>query len=253
MPKQDKNVVKLPVDVTEEVIDTPDIQAARANDTDLSILDARLQKQLSDTQADIEDSYAYSGIPSAVARQRMMDSARHSLASTKTQGMVEGFNANEERRQNKLMGLAALTAKRRRSGFESSQKQNSGGGLLSSIIGGAAAAAPYIAMAASDERLKENIQPAEPVLPRLDGVQAYDYQWREDGQPDTGVVAQEMAQSFPEAVVPGNDQQPWMVKPQTEAALALQGLKELNQKVDWLASVAGLTRGRQAASQTMAA
>jgi hypothetical protein len=244
MGKKDKNIVQLPQEQTSEVLETPDLAAYRDSDSDLSLLDVQLQKQLSDAGTDLTDSYAYSGIPSAVARQRMMDHGRERLATAKTFGMVEGFNANEMRRQQRLANLAGLTARRRQSGYTSTYKPNSG--FWNSLIGAGAtvgaAAMPFL----SDERLKENIQPAQPVLPRLQNFQAADYQWKETGEPDTGVIAQDMAESFPEAVVPGDEAgaQPWMVKPETEAALALQGLKELNEKVDRLAVIAGLTAQR---------
>ena len=54
----------------------------------------------------------------------------------------------------------------------------------------------------SDRRLKKNIEPAQSASQKIDDINVYQFDWIEDGKhEDFGVVAQEMQEVFPEAVV----------------------------------------------------
>jgi hypothetical protein len=104
-------------------------------------------------------------------------------------------------------------------------------------------AGPYVASAgtswtsSSDVRLKQNIETLS-VLDRLGNYRAVSFNWRQGGRHDVGVVAQELYEIFPELVVtaPEGSGQYWGVNYDKLGALALQAVKELNQKVDLNAS-----------------
>jgi hypothetical protein len=57
----------------------------------------------------------------------------------------------------------------------------------------------------SDERLKENIQPIENALEKLQAIRGVTWNWKENGEADAGVIAQEVEAVLPEFVVEGND------------------------------------------------
>jgi hypothetical protein len=146
----DKDVYKLPEDVTEEVIDTPDIIKARAFNprAEFDVLNRTLGARLSDErQAAYDDYGAYTGIPSATSRARLRDQRIGDANTATSLAIAEGAQAANEAEGNYLMNLAQLTAKKRRSGFTSAIKGQQGGGIGSSLIGagGAIASAAIIA------------------------------------------------------------------------------------------------------------
>lgn len=94
----------------------------------------------------------------------------------------------------------------------------------------------------SDERLKENVEQYS-VLDRLatSSYRTVSFDWKRNGQHDIGVIAQEIYQIFPEVVNVGNTGEldpndptngSWGVMYDKLGALALEGVKELNAKVD---------------------
>lgn len=89
----------------------------------------------------------------------------------------------------------------------------------------------------SDRRLKKNIETLS-VLDKLERIRAVSFDWRSSGKHDIGVVAQELATAFPEAVTIGDRSETRPVKSMTDpgvwgvqydklAAVALQGVKEV--------------------------
>lgn len=95
--------------------------------------------------------------------------------------------------------------------------------------------------ATSDRRLKENIKPYS-VLDKLDNYRAVSFDWKNGGEHDVGVIAQELYEAFPEVVAKGDDDpdrkiskitEPgvWSAKYEQLGALAMQGVKELNDKM----------------------
>jgi hypothetical protein len=129
--------------------------------------------------------------------------------------------------------LAGLTVPRplatKESGYNSQVTDSVWGRLLDGATRVATAG-----VAASDERLKNNIKPQRPVLDKLDNYQAKEWDWKNGDGHAGGVVAQDMEESFPEAVVEGDESDPKMVNygDPSLAAQALQGVKELNDKFD---------------------
>lgn len=140
-------VTQLPVDVTETVLETPDIKAFRDFDPRASQLSPILATRFGRDRQAVEDSYgAYSGISSQVARNRLRDMAISDLSANEAAAVSQGVLEGQKMRGEQLGTLAALTAGKNRKGFESQQtqqKQSSAGNLISSGIGagGAVAAA----------------------------------------------------------------------------------------------------------------
>jgi hypothetical protein len=103
--------------------------------------------------------------------------------------------------------------------------------------------------ASSDARLKENVQTLS-VLDRLDGYRAVSFDWKANGNHDLGVIAQELYPLFPELVERGDEavqlssatsSNAWGVHYDRLGALALQGVKELNLKLEDLATTSATT------------
>lgn len=140
-------VTQLPTDITETVLETPDIKAFREFDPRVSNLSPILATRFGRDRKAVEDSYgAYSGIPSQVARNRLRDMALSDLSANEAAAVGAGVMEGQKMRGDQLGALAALTAGKNRKGFESQQtqqKQGSGGSIISSGIGagGAVAAA----------------------------------------------------------------------------------------------------------------
>ena len=75
------------------------------------------------------------------------------------------------------------------------------GGMLGgagSLLGGAAKVAPFV-MAASDIRVKENLEK----LDTVDGINIYRFDYINGAKNQVGVIAQEMQEKCPECVVDG--------------------------------------------------
>ncbi len=101
----------------------------------------------------------------------------------------------------------------------------------------------------SDERLKDNIQNVS-VLDRLENYRAVSFDWKSTGNHDIGVIAQEIYDVFPEVVTVGSGSETgtldenntaWGVMYDKLGPLALQGVKELNEKVNALAGLGTAT------------
>lgn len=96
---------------------------------------------------------------------------------------------------------------------------------------------------ASDARLKTDIKSLN-VLDKIAGFRAVSFQWRSDRRLDIGVIAQELVSIFPEAVTKGSGgslpslkiNQPgiWSVDYAKLAPIALEGVKELRERMDLL-------------------
>jgi len=143
--KKTPPVTQLPTDITETVIDTPDIKAFRDFDPRVSQLSPILATRFARDRQGIEDSYsAYSGVPSQVARNRLRDMALADSSVNEAAAVSQGVLEGQKMRGDQLGALAALTAGKNRKGYESQQvQQGQGNGIVSSAIGagGAVAAA----------------------------------------------------------------------------------------------------------------
>ena len=92
----------------------------------------------------------------------------------------------------------------------------------------------------SDERLKDNIMDLN-VLDRIDNYRAVSFDWKANGSHDIGAIAQELYRVFPEAVSVGgggdielgpHGEGAWGIQYSKLGALALEGVKELKQRLD---------------------
>ena len=111
---------------------------------------------------------------------------------------------------NLLGGLAGLgtstTFQNQSSGF-TSQAFSGGPSPFQQMVSAASAAAPYVAMA-SDIKLKTNIKQVGKLN---NGIKVYTWNWTEEAkgivgdQVEYGVIAQEVMEVVPEAVIEGND------------------------------------------------
>ena len=90
------------------------------------------------------------------------------------------------------------------------------------------------ASSVSDRRMKDSITNLSGVLDKLDAVQGVNFTWKDEKikKKQLGVIAQDVEKSFPELV--DTDSQTGMksVNYGGLAAVALQGVKELDAKVD---------------------
>ena len=106
-----------------------DIAALRAFKPSTAMLEPALDANYRNEERRVADQYsAYSGIPSAVARNRLENLARNELMASKGTALAQGNAEAEKLRMNQLAGLAELTATRRNqgSGFNSQASQGSG-------------------------------------------------------------------------------------------------------------------------------
>jgi hypothetical protein len=88
----------------------------------------------------------------------------------------------------------------------------------------------------SDAALKTNIRPIEDPLLLVDRLQGHRFQWRADGSPDVGFVAQEVRTVLPEAVGRAPDGG-LTVKYDIMAAPLVEAVKALSKKIDQLEGV----------------
>ncbi len=84
-------------------------------------------------------------------------------------------------------------------------------GALGSLLGGAGSLLGAAAgtKGLSDIRLKENIQ----LLGSIDGLGVYSYNFKGLPGSKIGMMAQEVYTKYPQAVIPGSEHEPWMIRP----------------------------------------
>lgn len=102
-------------------------------------------------------------------------------------------------------------------------------GLLSQMLGFGGAVGGQ--MAASDARLKDNIESIEDALEKLNQIDGkiYNFKWNNPDNKDVGVLAQELEQILPEAIVERNGVK--YVKYEAVIALLVSAVKQLARKV----------------------
>ena len=103
------------------------------------------------------------------------------------------------------------------------------------IAGDIAASGDIVAYYTSDKRLKDNIQPIENALDRVNQLGGYTFDWNEELQKarkghDIGVIAQEVQSTFPEVVVE-RDNGYLGVDYQKLVPVLIEAIKELSAKV----------------------
>ena len=99
----------------------------------------------------------------------------------------------------------------------------------------------------SDARLKTNIQPMEPVLPKLEKMQAYTYNWKQPelhGEGQIGLLAQEVERAFP-TLVKEDAQGNKSVAYTNLVAVLLQAIKEQQATIMHLAKRLEAVEGKK--------
>lgn len=132
-------------------------------------------------------------------------------------------------------GVADLEATERdRRAQEKQSKRSFWGNLAGSAMGA-------LAMAFSDEELKEDVKPAKPVLPRVRRLKGKKWRWNEEGRRLThengrrhGVIAQEVKLEFPELVERDADSGRLKVDYGGLTATLVNAIGELDDKVERL-------------------
>jgi len=106
-------------------------------------------------------------------------------------------------------------------------------------IGGSVfAGGDVVAYASSDRRLKDDIQPIETPLEKINAIGGYSFVWNEEKQniykgKDYGVIAQEIEQILPE-LVENRENGYKAVKYDRLVSLLIEGIKDLSQQVEEL-------------------
>ena len=89
----------------------------------------------------------------------------------------------------------------------------------------------------SDERLKEDIQDTASKWDALKAVKVKDYKWKRSGNSDTGFIAQELNEHWPNAVSEGGEdvaQDPWSVDYGKLTPILTKVLQEAMEKIETL-------------------
>lgn len=132
---QDGKSVKLPQDLTQETLETPDLQAFREFDPRVTQLRPILARKFGhEHNAALDGSY---GATSQVERLAGTDEALANATNQEAQGVSEGINLGTATRAAQLQALANLTKKTRGYGYGSQVPQVAGGGAGAAAIGAA--------------------------------------------------------------------------------------------------------------------
>jgi hypothetical protein len=115
------------------------------------------------------------------------------------------------------------------------EMQRPDGQGLGAVVQSGTNAVQYVSL--SDQRLKENIRDTRFGLDDLMKIQVSDYNYKDDRskKEQTGYIAQQLYEVFPDAVNAGGDDvktYPWMVDYGRVTPLLVKSVQELNQKVD---------------------
>ena len=81
----------------------------------------------------------------------------------------------------------------------------------------------------SDERFKENIETLNNALDTIEKLRGVKFNWRENGKPSIGVIAQELEEILPE-LVEGDENK--SVNYSGIIGVLIEAIKELNYKID---------------------
>jgi hypothetical protein len=106
------------------------------------------------------------------------------------------------------------------------------------VTGTLEATADIIAYASSDIRLKNNIQPIENSLEKINQIGGYSFEWNVEKQniytgKDYGVIAQEIEEILPELVQTREDGYK-AVKYDKLVSLLIEGIKDLSKEIEVL-------------------
>ncbi len=95
-------------------------------------------------------------------------------------------------------------------------------------------ASGWIRKLSSDARLKENISPLFSSLEKVMKLEGVSFNWKSDGSPDIGFVAQDVKKVIPELVITDSNDGTMSVKYLSMIALLTEAIKEQQSKIDEL-------------------
>jgi hypothetical protein len=104
---------------------------------------------------------------------------------------------------------------------------NSAGAVMGNI-GSTASNVTY--NTSSDKRLKKNLKKFDSNK-IIDKIEVYDFEWKETGERDIGVIAQDVYEVYPQAITHDERDDNWFVDYSKFAPLMLQELKSLRSRV----------------------
>lgn len=87
----------------------------------------------------------------------------------------------------------------------------------------------------SDRRMKENIVDASSQLDVINNIQVREFDWKNNGHHEVGMIAQELNDVIPNVVQEGGDdvtEQPWGVDYGKLTPYLIKAIQELSDKVD---------------------
>ena len=100
--------------------------------------------------------------------------------------------------------------------------------------------------ATSDERLKENIEDTASKWDSLKAIKVRDFNWKKSGRSDTGFIAQELNEHWPNAVSEGGEDvshDPWSVDYGKLTPILTKALQEAMEKIETLESEVAKLKG----------
>lgn len=98
-------------------------------------------------------------------------------------------------------------------------------------LAGAGGAIASAGMTRSDRRYKSNIRRTSRGLDDIERMEVVDYLWMGNRHEETGLIAQDLYEILPEAVIRGNDEKPWMIDYSRIVPVLIQAIKELKSEV----------------------
>jgi hypothetical protein len=126
---------KLPQDLTQETLETPELQAFRDFNPRVPQLRPTLARKFgTEHNAALDGTY---GATSQVERLAGTDEAMANATNQEAQGVSEGVNLGTATRMAQLQSLANLTKKTRSYGYGSQAPQATGGGAGAAALGAA--------------------------------------------------------------------------------------------------------------------
>ena len=152
------------------------------------------------------------------------------------------------RREGKASELREFDMKSRMAGIEGNaqlmnmfnawslgeQTQSEGGPGALQTIGDVSKIAASIAAMFSDMRLKEDIEVAEPGLNEIAKLEPKTFTWKSTGEKDFGLIAQEVQEVIPDAVVVMPDGDNLGIRPMALISTLINSVKELKAELDEL-------------------
>ena len=94
----------------------------------------------------------------------------------------------------------------------------------------------------SDIRLKKDIKPLKSALSTLGKLQGKSYRWKDNNEPDIGLIAQELEKVIPELVKTDNNGYKSIVYQKLTAVL-IEAVKEQQQEINNLSNRIALLEG----------